>query len=64
MSELVSVIINVFNEADTIEREVREIHLKIISQIPSSEIIIAEDGSSYGTHEMIERLAIEVAQLI
>ena len=60
MSDPVSVIINVFNEAETIEREVREIHHKIISQIPGSELIIAEDGSSDGTHEMVERLAKEL----
>ena len=64
MNEPVSVIINVFNEADTIEKEVRVIHEKIISQIPGSELIIAEDGSSDGTHEMIEKLAKELPYVI
>ena len=64
MSEPVSVIINVFNEADTIEKEVRDIYLKIISQIPGSELIIAEDGSGDGTHEMIEKLAKELPSVI
>ena len=42
----------------------RDIHLKIISQIPGSELIIAEDGSSDGTHEMIEKLAKELPSVI
>jgi glycosyltransferase involved in cell wall biosynthesis len=57
MNEPVSVIINVFNEGEAIEHEVRDIHEKIISKIPGSELIIAEDGSTDGTHETIERLA-------
>lgn len=60
MNEPVSVIINVFNEGATIEKEVREIYLKIISKIPGSELIIAEDGSKDGTHEIVGRLALEL----
>lgn len=60
MNEPVSVIINVFNEGETIEGEVREIHEKIISKIPGSELIVAEDGSKDGTHEIIEKLAQEL----
>lgn len=53
MNEPVSVIINVFNEIDTIESEIREIHETIILKIPGSELIIAEDGSYDGTHELM-----------
>ncbi|MGD0168079.1 MAG: glycosyltransferase, partial [Gaiellaceae bacterium] len=42
----VSVIINVFNEAGSIEREIREIHAEIIQKLPGSELIVAEDGST------------------
>ena len=49
----VSVIINVYNEASIIENEILSIHSKILSKLPGSELIIAEDGSSDGTKEII-----------
>lgn len=55
----VSVILNVFNEAATIEGEIREIHEKIIRLLPGSELIIAEDGSTDGTKEILARLKAE-----
>ncbi len=56
MSEPVSVIINVFNEAPTIEAEIRDIHATIVSRLPGSQLIVAEDGSTDGTKEIIARL--------
>jgi glycosyltransferase involved in cell wall biosynthesis len=56
----VSVIVNVFNEAKTIEREIREIHAEIIQKLPGSELIVAEDGSTDGTKEILERLKREL----
>ncbi len=53
MKEPVSVIINVYNEADTIEHEILSIHDKILSRLPGSELIVAEDGSTDGTKEII-----------
>jgi glycosyltransferase involved in cell wall biosynthesis len=49
----VSVIINVYNEVGTIENEILNIHSKILSKLPGSELIIAEDGSTDGTKEII-----------
>ncbi len=49
----VSIIITVYNEADTVEDEIINIHNKILSKIPGSELIIAEDGSTDGTQEII-----------
>jgi len=49
----VSIIIAVYNEAGTIEDEILNIRSKILSKIPGSELIIAEDGSMDGTQEII-----------
>lgn len=49
----VSIIITVYNEAGTIEDEILNIQRKILSKIPGSELIIAEDGSTDGTQEII-----------
>jgi glycosyltransferase involved in cell wall biosynthesis len=54
------VIINVFNEAETIEEDLRGIHVRIISKLPGSELIVAEDGSHDGTKEILERLKTEL----
>jgi len=53
--EPVSVIINAYNEAGTIEKEILDIQKKILSRLPGSELIIAEDGSTDGTKEIIAR---------
>lgn len=49
----VSVIIIAYNEAYTIENEILEINNKILSSLPGSELIIAEDGSTDGTKDII-----------
>ena len=51
----VSVIITVYNEAGTLENEILNIRSKILSQLPGSELIIAEDGSTDGTKEIISK---------
>jgi len=60
MNTPVSVIINVFNEGGTIEKEIREIHSVIIQKLPGSELIVAEDGSTDGTKEILVRLKSEL----
>ncbi len=56
----VSVIINVYNEVETIEAEVRALYKSIILRLPGSEFIVAEDGSTDGTKEIIYRLISEL----
>lgn len=51
----VSIIITVYNEAGTIENEILNIQNKILSKLPGSELIIAEDGSTDGTKKIISR---------
>jgi glycosyltransferase involved in cell wall biosynthesis len=51
----VSVIITVYNEARTIDNEILNIHNEILSKLPGSELIVAEDGSTDGTKEIISR---------
>ena len=54
-NEPVSIIIAVYNEADTIGNEISKIHDKILSRLPGSELIVAEDGSTDGTKEIIAK---------
>ena len=51
--EPVSVILIVYNEAATIGQEILNIKNVILSKLPGSELIIAEDGSTDGTKEII-----------
>lgn len=53
----VSMIFLAYNEAATIEQEVRNIHRSIISKLPGSEFIVAEDGSIDGTSEILQELS-------
>jgi glycosyltransferase involved in cell wall biosynthesis len=53
----ISLIIPVHNEVDIIEQVVRNYYDQVISKIPGSEFIVAEDGSTDGTKEVLARLA-------
>ena len=55
-----SVILPVYNEAATIEAVVRDIHAKVAKEIPGYSFIIAEDGSTDGTQEILARLKTEI----
>ena len=46
-----------FNEAQTIEAEVLRFHHAIVQRLPGSEFIVAEDGSTDGTSEILQELA-------
>ncbi len=58
-SSEVTVILPMYNEADRIERCVREVKATLDRFSQSYEIIIAEDGSTDGTDKIVARLAVE-----
>lgn len=59
----VSVVLLAYNEVEIIETVVRDFYTKVVSKIPGSELIVAEDGSTDGTKEVLERLQSELPQL-
>lgn len=60
MQRRISLVMPVYNEAKAIEKVVRDCHEKLIKKLPGSEFIIAEDGSTDGTKEILRRLAKEM----
>lgn len=52
----ISLILVVHQEAETIERVIKDFYEKVISKIPNSQFIICEDGSTDGTKEILTRL--------
>jgi len=51
-----TVIMPVYNEKERIEKIVQSCHLSILSQIPDSELLLVEDGSTDGTKECLKIL--------
>ncbi len=56
----ISLVMLVYNEAGTIEKAVREYYGRVVEKVPGSEFIIAEDGSTDGTKEILLRLAKDI----
>jgi glycosyltransferase involved in cell wall biosynthesis len=55
-----SVVMPVYNEAATIEHVLRDVHAKLASRVARVEIVVAEDGSTDGTREILARIAPEL----
>jgi glycosyltransferase involved in cell wall biosynthesis len=53
----VSIVLLAYNEAETIARELESFHEQIAARLPGSELVVAEDGSTDGTTQIIDRLA-------
>ncbi|MDD5555886.1 MAG: glycosyltransferase family 2 protein [bacterium] len=58
--EPVSALILVHNEAEVIEEVARGIHREVVARIPGSEFVVAEDGSTDGTKEILARIVPEM----
>ena len=56
----ISLVIPVYNEVDVIEQVVRDFYNKVIAKIEGAQFIIAEDGSTDGTKEVLIKLAEEI----
>lgn len=56
----ISLILVAHNEALTVEREITSLQDEIVRRIPRSEFIVAEDGSTDGTTQIVKRLAKEL----
>ncbi|MEG2624152.1 MAG: glycosyltransferase family 2 protein [Clostridia bacterium] len=52
----VSIVMLVYNEAEIIEKVIREYYDSVFLELPDAEFIIAEDGSNDGTKEILKRL--------
>lgn len=63
MNTSVSLVLLVHNEADVVEGVIREFHTKVASKIPGSEIVVAEDGSTDGTKDILRRLCDEIPEM-
>ena len=59
----VSIVLLAHNEAAVIETVIRDFYDKIVRKIPGSELIIAEDGSTDGTKDILARLCRELPAL-
>ena len=56
MMQPVSAVILVYNEAEVVEEVARGIHAEVVMKNPGSEFVIAEDGSTDGTKEILKRI--------
>jgi glycosyltransferase involved in cell wall biosynthesis len=60
----VSLILLSYNEAQTIECEARGFLQSVVDRLPGSELIVAEDGSTDGTTEILRRLSASTQGLV
>ncbi len=56
----VSVLLLVYNEAEVVEGVARGLYREVLEKIPGSELVIAEDGSTDGTKEILSRIVPEM----
>jgi glycosyltransferase involved in cell wall biosynthesis len=59
----IALIMPVYNEADTIEDTIRELHQKVVTKMDNVDVWVFEDGSTDGTKEVLGRLKRDVPGL-
>src|ERR1039457_5103158 len=60
---MVTVLMPAYNEAEIIERSVREWYGEVTAKVPGSEIIVVDDCSTDDTEKILERLAVGLGAL-
>lgn len=60
---MVSIVMPAYNEAEIIERTVREWYEEVVARIPGAELIVVNDCSKDGTGDVLARLAHEIPSL-
>lgn len=60
MTKNISIVMLVYNEAEIIEKVIRDYYKKVYTRLDDAEFIVAEDGSTDGTKEILKRLAQEL----
>jgi dolichol-phosphate mannosyltransferase len=63
VGERIAMIMPVYNEADTIENTVREIHEKVVNKMGNVDVWVFEDGSKDNTKEILGKLKTEFPSL-
>jgi len=56
----VSLVLPVYNEAGVIEKVLKEYYEEVIKKVQGSELVVAEDGSTDGTKEILARVSEEI----
>ena len=59
----VALIMPVYNEADTIENTLRELHQKVVTKMDNVDLWVFEDGSTDETKQVLGRLKNEIPRL-
>ena len=56
----ISIIIPVYNEAGVIEHVIKAFYEKVVKRLPHARLIVAEDGSTDGTKDILKRINEEI----